>query len=261
MATQTEAVSKIYDEQTAEYVAYHESSFAWRHIERPAFDRYISGAGIPGLINLYRPGAKALDIGCGAGLVVKHLASRGLAPQDITGIDISTNMLAEARKANPRSTFIQSSADDFEFPPGSFDLLVSNMTFHYLDDRQLRRCLELGHAVLRPEGSLVFVDADPAYSKVDLNTWTDMPTPWGSTAPWFCHDLSKLLLDDAYFAGFDVVAGGPSPISTIGGLIDPVGNQKYSQYPARMAARLQRVSNQEKQCRLNNQDKSIPSLT
>jgi 2-polyprenyl-3-methyl-5-hydroxy-6-metoxy-1,4-benzoquinol methylase len=47
------------------------------------------------------PGRVA-DIGCGPGRVAAHLARSGL---DTIGIDVSSAMLAEARRAHPDTTF------------------------------------------------------------------------------------------------------------------------------------------------------------
>jgi len=263
--SQIERIGAMYDEQAADYAAFKGDSFAWQFIEMPAFDRYLTDGYMP-LPNLYRPDVHVLDIGCGSGLVAQHLITQGVNANNITGIDLSPKLLEEARARVPGATFIEASSDNFDLPNESFDLVTSNMVFHYLNDGQLKQSLDLIYKTLRPGGTLFFVDADPDYSEEtrrpeNVNRWLEIPTPWGGTAPWFSRDPYELLLDTTYYAGFDVVAGFPLPISEAGKQASPDEYAKYTSYPARMGARLAKVSNEEKQRRLSSADQVIPSLT
>lgn len=257
-------IETMYDEQAVNYAGFKEGSFSWRFIERPAFDRYLSDTYIPGLTNLYRPDTVVLDIGCGAGLVVQHLVSHGIRPNNITGIDLSKGLLDEARNRLPEAHFIQASADSFSLPPESYDLVTSNMVFHYMDNEQLTRTFELIYEALKPDGTLFFVDADPDYTEEtsrpeNVNKWLELPTPWGGTAPWFSRSPHELLLDISYYTGFDIVAGFPLPVIEEGREY-PEEYAKYTSYPARIAARLTKVSEEEKQWRLTNLGKPVPLL-
>lgn len=254
----------MYDEQAQNYAAFKEHSFSWEFIEKPAFDRYLTSDHLPDLPNLYKSDTKVLDVGCGAGLVAEHLNMRGIESSNIVGLDLSEELIKEARARLPDATFFKASADAFQLPASSFDLVTSNMVFHYLDNEQLVRAFELIYGVLKPGGTLFFVDADPDYneetlSRENVNKWLEVPTPWGGTAPWFNRSPHELLLDMPYFAGFDIVAGFPLKVAEEGRKY-PKEYAKYTSYPARMAARLQKVSEEEKHRRLVNVDKQIPAL-
>jgi ubiquinone/menaquinone biosynthesis C-methylase UbiE len=76
------------------------------------------------------PGSRVLDLGCGTGIASAALAERGMI---VTGIDISTPMLAHARKRVLDATFVNASADALAFPAESFDGAVSAQAFHWFD--------------------------------------------------------------------------------------------------------------------------------
>jgi SAM-dependent methyltransferase len=259
----SEYIEGMYDSQATTYAAFKEASFAWRYIERPAFDRYLTGADVD-LPNLYEPDTQVLDVGCGSGLVVEHLISHGIHADNIVGIDLSSQLIEEATRRIQGVHFFRASADNFNVAAESIGLATSNMVFHYLDNEQLQKAFSLIYDALEPGGTLFFVDADPDYSEEtrrpeNVDQWLELPTPWGGTAPWFSRDPYTLLLDMTYFAGFDMVAGSPLPVSEEGKAF-PAEYSKYMSYPARMAARLQKVPEDEKQRRIEGANEQIPRL-
>src|SRR5919109_3856939 len=107
-------------------------------------------------------GRRVLDLGCGAGQLAHHLATRGAA--EVTGVDVSERMLALARAdfTHPRVTYARGALENVEFTASRFDLVVSVLAFHYVDDyagllRRIARWLALG-------GVLVFSTEHPIYT-------------------------------------------------------------------------------------------------
>lgn len=118
--------------------------------EREAWSRAF-GAALP-------PGTReVLDLGTGSGNVALLLAADGY---DVTGIDLSSGMLAQARakvESHPHPpTFLEADAADPPFPRCSMDAIVSRYLLWTLRDAPT--ALRRWHELLRPGGVLVAVD-------------------------------------------------------------------------------------------------------
>ncbi|GIP32108.1 bifunctional 2-polyprenyl-6-hydroxyphenol methylase/3-demethylubiquinol 3-O-methyltransferase UbiG [Paenibacillus sp. J2TS4] len=90
-------------------------------IEQPAIKRLL-----PELKDL-----KVLDLGCGFGELAKYCVDQGA--QSVHGIDISKQMLSIAHK-DPRITYHCMAMEDLFFERGAFDLIVSSLAFHYVEN-------------------------------------------------------------------------------------------------------------------------------
>jgi len=84
-------------------------------------------------------GKQVLDVGSGTGLLALVLTQQHPEWQ-VTGIDVSEDMLVLAREAAARNkltgatVFQQASAEALPFPDGSFSLVVSNASLHLWKD-------------------------------------------------------------------------------------------------------------------------------
>jgi SAM-dependent methyltransferase len=107
-------------------------------------------------------GRRVLDLGCGAGQVAHDVAMRGAA--EVVGIDVSKRMLALARAqwSHPRVTYRRATIEGVTFPPARFDLVVSSLAFHYIDDYSglVQRIAEW----LAPHGVLVYSTEHPIFT-------------------------------------------------------------------------------------------------
>lgn len=107
-------------------------------------------------------GLRVLDLGCGAGQLAHHLATRGAA--EVIGLDVSEQMLAlaQAHWAHPRVTYRRQAIEDAAFPAARFDLVVSSLALHYVDDYAglVRRIA----GWLAPGGALVYSTEHPIYT-------------------------------------------------------------------------------------------------
>ena len=97
---------------------------------------------------------RALDVGCGSGIMAEKLARRFA---EVDGIDISENMLeiARARRNLPNIHYALSDARDFE-PRQEYDYIASRTTFHHIDD--IPALVEKLKTALRPGGRLAVLD-------------------------------------------------------------------------------------------------------
>jgi SAM-dependent methyltransferase len=98
-------------------------------------------------------GATCLDIGAGYGHYTELLSARGAT---VTAFDQSPLMIdyAKRRSAGSKSDYFVADMRSVEFPPGTFDLAISNLAFHYVEDLDMlfARIFQW----LRPGGRLVF---------------------------------------------------------------------------------------------------------
>jgi 2-polyprenyl-3-methyl-5-hydroxy-6-metoxy-1,4-benzoquinol methylase len=77
---------------------------------------------------------RVLDLGCGAGQLAQYLAAAGAA--EVHGVDVSRRMidLARTERAHPRVTYSLGPIEALDFPPDRFDLVVSSLALHYVED-------------------------------------------------------------------------------------------------------------------------------
>lgn len=105
----------------------------------------------------FRPltGARVLDLGTGPGIMALPLAERGAR---VVGTDISENQIiagrerAEAQGLSDRCKFAVGSAEDIQFPNGSFDVVTAGTCWHWFDHA---KALAEVTRVLAPGGLLV----------------------------------------------------------------------------------------------------------
>lgn len=103
---------------------------------------------------------RCLDVGCGFGTIVPNLLSAGLEPNQIYGVDLSSEMIRNAVDLHPKCTFEAAEFLLYQGPSGGFDSIIFCSTLHDLPDQgaALRKASEL----LRPQGSIVIVHAQGA---------------------------------------------------------------------------------------------------
>jgi len=101
-------------------------------------------------------GKRLLDIGCGTGSHAAVFAEEFRC--EVSGIDASPGMLAEARQKLPAADLRLARAEDLPFDDCSFDAAVMMLVVHHLDRP---RAFREAHRVLRPGGSLAITTSNP----------------------------------------------------------------------------------------------------
>ena len=79
-------------------------------------------------------GKHVLDLGCGYGWHCQYAAENGA--ELVLGIDQSTRMIDEAKKRNSGEIITYRVCDllQYEYPASAFDLVISNLVLHYIED-------------------------------------------------------------------------------------------------------------------------------
>jgi arsenite methyltransferase len=127
-----------------------------------------------------RPGERAVDVGCGAGMD-SLIAGRMVGPEGrVIGVDMTQAMLEKARAvANETGLenveFHQSYAEELPVPDGWADVVISNGVLNLMPDKAA--VLDEMVRVLKPDGRLQIGDIlvqkpvpESAKRKIDL--WT-----------------------------------------------------------------------------------------
>jgi ubiquinone/menaquinone biosynthesis C-methylase UbiE len=105
------------------------------------------------------PFGDGLDVCCGTGAGVKVLGS--VCEGQITGVDFSAGMLAQARSAHPEATWVRADARALPFD-GQFDLAVTFGALGHFLPAERPALFEGVHRALRPGGLFAFPIGGPA---------------------------------------------------------------------------------------------------
>lgn len=151
---------------------YDNESFFQKYSQMLRSQKGLQGAGewseLQKLLPDFR-GKTVLDLGCGYGWHCKYAADHQAA--SVLGTDISQKMLQKAREINaaPQIDYQCVAMEDLRFPEGSFDVILSSLAFHYVEDfvplvENLARWLKKG-------GSLVFSVEHPVFTSYGTQDW------------------------------------------------------------------------------------------
>lgn len=110
-----------------------------------------------------------LDLGCGYGWHCIYAIEQGA--KQVVGVDISSKMLAvaEAKTKSPKVKYICQAMEDIDFPPETFDIIISSLALHYIKDYQfviakIAKCL-------KTNGHFIFSCEHPVFTAEGSQDW------------------------------------------------------------------------------------------
>ncbi|MCP2256464.1 Methyltransferase domain-containing protein [Streptoalloteichus tenebrarius] len=140
-----ETTRTFYDTIADDYAKLFKDPFEGRTLDRAlltAFAELVRGAD-----------AKLVaDVGCGPGRVTAFLHGLGL---DVLGVDLSSGMLAVARRENPELRFEQGTMTDLDLADGALGGLVAWYSVIHTPQERLPLVFAEFHRVLAPGGHLM----------------------------------------------------------------------------------------------------------
>jgi SAM-dependent methyltransferase len=182
---------RLWSVRTDDWAAIQEPQLA------PAFEAALDALAVG-------PGLRLLDVGCGAGMVLRLAADRGA---QVAGLDASESMLAHARRRVPGARIVHGELEDLPFEDRGFDVVTGFNAFQYA--ARPAAALAESVRVLAPGGrvlALVWAPPEQCEAAAYLGSLGQLmpPPPPGASGPFSLSGADALteLLDDA---GLDVV--------------------------------------------------------
>lgn len=135
---------------------------------------------LPAIMSEHVTGTKALDFGCGAGRSTRFLRQLGF---NVTGVDISEDMLRIARALDPSGDYRLVPGDNLtEFEAESFDLIASLFTFDNVPSAAKVRIFSDLRNLLCPAGTIVSVVSSPDIYTHEWASFTTKDFPENAAA-------------------------------------------------------------------------------
>lgn len=133
---------------------------------------YLAYRDLPDIISSHVTGKKAIDFGCGTGRSTRFLKKMGF---DVTGIDISQDMLNIAKRLDPAGTYqIVSNGMYSHLGENKYDLVQSIFTFDNIPGWENRTNILTGLSkLLKTTGKIICLDSTP---ELYTNEWASFST-------------------------------------------------------------------------------------
>ena len=123
---------------------------------------------------------KVLDVACGTGdMVVELLRTRHAASLQVTGVDLSEEMLAIAKRKAPQAEYRLADAEHLPFGDASFDAVIC--AFGVRNFVHLEQGLKEMVRVLKPGGRMAILELatpDNPFIRFFYNIYTRRIIPW-----------------------------------------------------------------------------------
>lgn len=187
--TDLELVRASYDRVAATYVDLGVGDLAahpWLRAGLAAFAEAVRGLG------------PVLDVGCGPGTVTGHLAGLGL---DVSGVDLSAEMVGHARQRYPDLRFEVASATELDLAPASLGGVLGWWSLFHLPREVLPDVLRVFATALVAGGLAVIGTHVGDGDVIRTEAYGGVPVSW-TTHLWQPEQLADLLAG----AGLQVVA-------------------------------------------------------
>jgi ubiquinone/menaquinone biosynthesis C-methylase UbiE len=103
-------------------------------------------------------GKHVLDVGCGVGLTDIFLVDR---PWHVSGTDLSSKSIEQARRRNPKVNYVVGSVDQLPFDDEFFDVCFTICVMHHVPPPQWTSFLCEMRRVLKPGGIALVLEHNP----------------------------------------------------------------------------------------------------
>ena len=159
---------------------------------------YLAFKLIPEIIKNFASGIKTLDYGCGSGDSTIFLNELNL---DVEGVDISKEMLLEAKELNKNTAFKLIKSAQLPYDSNTFDIVFSSFVLLEIETKsEMIKILNEIHRVLKKDGIFIAVTgSDYLYS----HNWLSLDVNFEQNQKLKSGDIGAVLLKDADLVVYD----------------------------------------------------------
>jgi SAM-dependent methyltransferase len=179
-------IQSSYDRVAAEYARRISGELEHKPLDRQLLDRFAER--IQGL-------GPVCDLGCGPGHVARYLHERGVR---VTGVDLSAEMVRQARQLNPGIEFRQGNMLSLNFLNGAWGGIVAFYSIIHVPRSEIADALAEMKRVLR-SGGLLLLAFHVGAETVHLDEWWGQPVSMS-----FRFFRPEAMADFLRAAGFEV---------------------------------------------------------
>lgn len=154
---------------------------------------YLAYRDLPEIISRHVTGNQSVDFGCGTGRSTRFLKRLGF---DVTGIDISEDMLAIAKNLDPSGDYqLVSNGNYYHLGIKNFDLIQSIFTFDNIPGWENRTGILTGlRDLMKDTGRMMLLDSTPELYTNECASFTTKDFPGNWTAK--TGDIVKCIMRD-----------------------------------------------------------------
>ena len=113
--------------------------------------------------------AKILEAGCGSGRDSAYFSSKG---HDVIGIDLSSKLLAIAKRAVPKAMFKLMDLRKIQFPGETFDGIWACASLLHLKRDEISPVIHKFYSLLKPNGILFILMREGVGEREDVRLYT-----------------------------------------------------------------------------------------
>jgi SAM-dependent methyltransferase len=187
-------------------------------------------------------GKDVVDVGCGAGALVRALTDRGAR---VTGVEVSESQMAEAieHDGGRGGRYLVGRAERLPLEDSSVDIVVFMRSLHHVPRNELSAALAEARRVIRPAGAVYVAEPLAEGDFFELTRMVDDETEVRAEAQTALAEASVAGLNRAATIDYDApltVAGLPGLRARVVGA-DPARAGRFDELSAELAEGLERL--------------------
>jgi SAM-dependent methyltransferase len=192
----TDETQSSYDSVAADYAHKYLSEFDHKPMDRQLLDRFAS---------MVKDKGRACDLGCGPGQVARYLKALGV---DVMGVDLSEQMVDQARQNNPGIPFQQGDMRHLDLVDGALAGIAAFYCIIHIPREDVTAVLRELRRVLKA-GGVLLITFHAGEETRHMDEFFGKPVSLDFR--FFKRDEMETKLKDAGFVIEDVIERGPYP--------------------------------------------------